>query len=224
MPAILIVDDEPSVRRLVKAYLNQPGYEVHEALGGPDGLQKARNLRPDIIVLDVMLPGMDGMEVLSRLREEGNPAYVILLTARTDELDRVAGLTLGADDYVTKPFSPRELAARIQAAWRRLGGSAQQRDRLTFEHLEIDRAAHKVWVDGREVALTALEFGLLEALALHFPRVLTRERLLDQVWGSAYYGDGRVVDVHVANLRRKLGLKEAIETVRGVGYRLGEGA
>lgn len=221
MPTVLIVDDEPSVRRLVRAYLNQPGYRVYEADSGPEGLQLARTLQPDVIVLDVMLPGMDGMELLSRLREEDSRAYIIMLTARTEEMDRVAGLTLGADDYVTKPFSPRELAARVQAAIRRLNLGAPP-SRLVFSRVEIDRDAHQVFVDGREVALTALEFALLSALAENHKRVMSREQLLEHVWGRDYFGDVRVVDVHIANLRRKLGDERLIETVRGVGYRFSD--
>jgi two-component system alkaline phosphatase synthesis response regulator PhoP len=169
-------------------------------------------------VLDIMLPGMDGLEVLTTLRRESD-VYVILLTARVDETDRVVGLTLGADDYVTKPFSPRELAARIRAALRRLGKLGSSKPVLLFRGLRIDSAARRVWRNDEELHLTPREFDLLQALAEHNGMVLSREQLLERVWGT-YYGDARVVDVHIGNLRRKLGpLGEWIATVRGVGYR-----
>ncbi len=218
MAKILVIDDEPNIRNLVAAYLKPEGYEVYLAEDGPGGLKAARAFKPDIIVLDVMLPGMDGMELLTRLRRESD-VYVIMLTAKTEETDKIVGLSLGADDYVTKPFSPRELVARIKAALRRLGSSTPRRDVLSFAHVLIDVDARTVEVDGNPVSLTALEFDLLHALAENRGRVLTREQLLDKVWGGEYYGETRVVDVHIANLRRKLGRNDLIETVRGVGYR-----
>ncbi len=218
MAKILVIDDEPNIRNLVAAYLKPEGYEVYLAEDGPGGLKAARAFKPDVIVLDVMLPGMDGMELLTRLRRESN-VYVIMLTAKTEETDKIVGLSLGADDYVTKPFSPRELVARIKAALRRLGSGAPQRDVLSFAHVVIDADARLVEVDGEPVSLTALEFDLLKALAENRGRVMTREQLLEKVWGGEYYGEIRVVDVHIANLRRKLGRDDLIETVRGVGYR-----
>ncbi len=219
MTKILIVDDEPHIRNLITAYLEPEGYEVLTAEDGLEGLKIARVFKPDLIVLDVMLPGLDGMAFLSRLRQESN-AYVIMLTARTEETDKIVGLSLGADDYVTKPFSPRELVARIKAALRRLdAASALPREVLSFAHVHIDVDARRVQVDGAEIALTALEFDLLKTLAANRGRVLTREQLLENVWGADYFGEVRVVDVHLSNLRRKLGREDLIETVRGVGYR-----
>ncbi len=216
---ILVVDDEPSILQVVRAYLEREGFEVYTATSGPEALQAVQVYKPDVVVLDIMLPGMDGLEVLTRLRQQANDVYVIMLTARTEEVDRVLGLTLGADDYVTKPFSPRELVARIKAGLRRLRRAAEPPKRLRFPGLDIDLAARRVWVNGEEVHLTPREFQLLQALAERPGWVLTREQLLDRVWGE-YYGDTRVVDVHIANLRKKLGpLGRHIATVRGVGYR-----
>jgi two-component system alkaline phosphatase synthesis response regulator PhoP len=169
-----------------------------------------------------MLPGLDGLEVLARLRRESD-VYVLLLTARTEETDKIVGLSVGADDYVTKPFSPRELVARVKAALRRLQGEASpvgDDETLTFAHLRIDPQARRVWASGDEVDLTTTEFDLLLALARNAGRVLSREQLLQQVWGYDYYGDDRVVDVHIGHVRQKLGdYGDAIVTVRGVGYR-----
>ena len=221
MAKILIVDDEPSIIKLVRAYLEPEGYEIYTAEDGPSAIKAARAFNPDLIVLDVMLPGMDGVEVLTRLRRESN-VYVIMLTAKTEETDRVVGLTVGADDYVTKPFSPRELTARIKAALRRLHGDSklkEERSVLSFQHLQLDITARKVTMDGNPVDLTAIEFDLLKNLAENNGRVLSREQLLENVWGTSYYGETRVVDVHLGNLRKKLGKRDLIKTVRGVGYR-----
>jgi two-component system alkaline phosphatase synthesis response regulator PhoP len=221
MPArILVVDDEPNILDLVTAYLRPEGYEVRTAMEGAAGLALARTFEPDVIVLDIMLPGIDGIEFLTRLRRESD-VYVIMLTARTEETDKIVGLSVGADDYVTKPFSPRELVARIKAALRRLkdGVGPAEGDVLTFAHVRIDPTARRVWVEGEEVDLTATEFDLLHVLAENHGRVLTREQLLQKVWGYDYYGDDRVVDVHVGHIRRKLDDDGYIVTVRGVGYR-----
>lgn len=217
---ILVVDDEPSITKLVEAYLRPEGYEVMVAADGPSGLKAARSFKPDLVVLDVMLPGMDGIELLTQLRRESQ-VYVILLTARTEETDKVVGLSVGADDYVTKPFSPRELTARVRAALRRLqrGLGAGQGGVLSFRHVRIDADARTVAVDSRGVELTASEFDLLLALAINRGRVLTREKLLETVWGGEYFGELRVVDVHLGHVRQKLGRPELIATVRGVGYR-----
>lgn len=219
---ILVVDDEPSVLNLVEAYLRPEGYEVFTAKDGLAGLKSARAFKPDLIVLDLMLPGMDGLEVLATLRRESD-IYVILLTAKSEETDKLVGLSVGADDYLTKPFSPRELVARIKAALRRTQrGSSQPEAKLAFAHLLIDPGSRQVWVDEQPVELTAMEFDLLLALVEARGRVLSRERLLENIWGQDYFGDQRVVDVHLGHLRRKLGTRDFIQTVRGVGYRFAD--
>jgi two-component system alkaline phosphatase synthesis response regulator PhoP len=221
MAKILVIDDEPSIVNLVTAYLKPEGYEVFTAADGITGLKAAHAYKPDVIVLDLMLPGMDGIEVLTQLRRESN-VYVILLTAKTEEVDKVIGLSVGADDYVTKPFSPRELVARIKAALRRLQsgtGTGSENVILAFRHVRIDTGGRQVTVDECPVELTAVEFDLLKTLAQNRGRVLTREQLLEAVWGGTYYGELRVVDVHLGHIRQKLGSDELIATVRGVGYR-----
>jgi len=220
-PKILVIDDEPSILNLVSSYLKTEGYEVFTASDGNAGLKSARAFRPDLVILDVMLPGMDGIELLSRLRRESE-VYVIMLTARTEETDKIVGLTVGADDYVTKPFSPRELVARVKAALRRIqagAGSGVEGGVLSFRHVRIDLGARQVMVDERPVELTAVEFDLLKVLAESHGRVLTREQLLEKVWGGEYFGELRVVDVHLGHVRQKLGSPDFIVTVRGVGYR-----
>lgn len=223
MTKILVIDDEPSITKLVGAYLEPEGYEVYTAADGNAGLKAARAFKPDLIILDVMLPGMDGIELLSRLRRESD-VYVIMLTARTEETDKIVGLSVGADDYVTKPFSPRELAARVKAALRRIeagagSGGREAKNALSFKHVHIDVGARKVSVDDNPVELTAIEFDLLKALAENRGRVLSREQLLEKVWGGEYFGEIRVVDVHLGHIRQKLGRDDLIATVRGVGYR-----
>ncbi len=220
MPKILVVDDEPSILNLVNSYLKAEGYEVFTASDGLAALKAAKAYKPELIILDIMLPGLDGLEVLSRLRRESD-AYVILLTAKTEETDKIVGLSVGADDYVTKPFSPRELTARVKAALRRLqagAGAGSEKGVMSFRRVMIDSGARQVMVDGQPVELTAIEFDLLAALAENRGRVLTRELLLEKVWGYDYYGDTRVVDVHLGHVRQKLGA-DVIATVRGVGYR-----
>lgn len=221
MAKVLVIDDEPSIINLVTAYLKPEGYEVTTAMDGPSGLKAARAFKPDLIILDVMLPGMDGFELLSRLRRESD-VYVILLTARMEETDKIVALSLGADDYVTKPFSPRELTARVKAALRRIQtgpGSVSEMSVLSFHHLQMDMNAHTVAVDENPIELTAIEFDLLKALAENRGRVVTREQLLEKVWGSQYFSDMRVVGVHLNNIRQKLGRDDLITTVRGVGFR-----
>jgi two-component system alkaline phosphatase synthesis response regulator PhoP len=217
---ILVIDDEQSILDLVAAYLRQDGYDVRTALDGLRGLQVARSFQPDLIVLDVMLPGMDGLEVLAHLRRESD-VYVILLTARSEETDKIVGLSVGADDYLTKPFSPRELVARIKAALRRLrnGAGPAGTSILAFRHVQLDSGRRQVWVDDRLVQLTSTQFDLLQTLAEHHKRVLSRDQLLQQVWGHDFYGEERVVDVHIGQIRQKLGDGRFIVTVRGVGYR-----
>ena len=221
MTKILVIDDEPSILHLVSAYLKPEGFEVYTASDGNAGLKSARAFKPDLIILDLMLPGIDGIELLSRLRRESD-VYVIMLTARTDETDKIVGLSVGADDYVTKPFSPRELVARVKAALRRIktgSGSGEARGVLSFKHVRIDLGAHTVTVDEAPIQLTSIEFDLLLALAENHGRVLRREQLLEKIWGTEYFGEMRVVDVHLGHVRQKLGNDTFIVTVRGVGYR-----
>ena len=218
---ILIADDEPDLRRMLTAYLKAEGFEPSVAADGPQALERMRTEAPDLVVLDVGMPGIDGFEVLQRIRADSD-VPVIMLTARSEEVDRVVGLTVGADDYVTKPFSPRELAARIKAVLRR-GRRPGEEEVLRFQGLSIDIARREVLRDGEPVSLTTLEFDLLAALASGPGRVFTRDQLLQRVWGFDYFGVDRVVDVHVANIRKALGDDAAdpaiIGTVRGVGYR-----
>ena len=220
VPKILVIDDEPSIQTLVTAYLNAEGYEYRVAGDGPGGLAAIRTFNPDLVILDVMLPGMDGIELLTRLRQESD-VYVILLTARSEETDKIVGLSVGADDYLTKPFSPRELVARIKAALRRIQGTGLPlpSTQLTFAHIRIEPAARRIWANDNLVDLTTVEFDLFHILAQHQGMVLSREQLLEKVWGYDYFGDTRVVDVHIGHIRQKLGDDRWIETIRGVGYR-----
>lgn len=216
---ILVIDDEPSILNVVTAYLQPEGYEVNTATDGPSGLKAARVFKPDLIVLDIMLPGMDGIELLTQLRRESN-VYVIMLTAKAEETDKVIGLSVGADDYLTKPFSPRELVARIKSALRRLRSSDRPEGSvLAFRHVRIDTGSRQVWVNDQPIELTTIEFDLLRTLAENRGLVLSREQLLEKVWGYDYYGEMRVVDVHLGHVRQKLGDDSLIATVRGVGYR-----
>jgi DNA-binding response OmpR family regulator len=221
---ILIVDDEQNLVELVQGYLEQEGFTVQVAFDGLSALDLARTCRPDLVVLDVMLPSLDGVEVCRRLRAFSD-AYVLMLTARAEEIDKIVGLSVGADDYVTKPFSPRELLARVKALLRRprTGAPAEPAPPVRrFSDLVVDEGRHEVTQRGTVVPLTAREFQLLSTIAAHPGRVFTRSQLLDRVWGDAYYDD-HVVDVHMGNLRKKLEDDAAhpryIETVRGVGYR-----
>ena len=218
---ILIIDDEPSIHTVVSAYLDAEGFEHLSAMDGPSGLKAARSFKPDVIILDVMLPDMDGIELLANLRRDSD-VYVIMLTARTEEVDKIVGLSVGADDYLTKPFSPRELIARIKAALRRLQGATSSAEGalvLTFAHLRIDLSERRVWLGQQLIELTAIEFDLLVTLAQNQSMVLSREQLLEKVWGYEYFGDTRVVDVHIGHIRQKLGDDRLIQTIRGVGYR-----
>lgn len=220
---ILVIDDEPNIIQIVSAYFQAEGYTVHSATDGPSGLKAAHVFKPDIVILDIMLPGMDGLELLQQLRRESNDVYVIMLTAKSEETDKIVGLLLGADDYLTKPFSARELVARVKAVLRRYGGMAAKSNVLAFQHLRIDIGARLVWKDGQSIDLTPIEFELLQALAEHQGRVLSREQLLTQVWGHDFYGEKRVVDVHIGHIRKKIEVDpthpQFIVTVRGVGYR-----
>ena len=223
---VLVVDDAPEYLELLVPLLVREGYEVATATDGEAALTAARDEAPDVVVLDVMLPKLDGMEVCRRLRGFSD-AYVIMLTGRSDEVDRIVGLEVGADDYLTKPFSPRELLARVRAMLRRprvpVVTDAQPR---VVGPLEIDVPGRTVLLAGAPIDLTRTEFDLLATLASEPAVVFSRARLRDEVWGPDWYGDDHVVDVHVANLRKKLDLGDArklVKTVRGVGYRLTEG-
>ena len=220
---ILLIDDDKKTSDLVRQYLVKEGYAVNSAYDGPSGLKAALAYKPDLIVLDVMLPGFDGIELLSKLRQTSN-VYVIMLTAKTEETDKIVGLSIGADDYMVKPFSPRELVARIKAAFRRLQSNQEKSvsDIFTFQDIKIDVGSYQVWVNDIKVDLTSLEFDLLKTLAEYRGIVLTRNQLLQKVWGFDYFGDTRVVDVHIGNLRKKLGKNHHITTIRGVGYRFDE--
>jgi DNA-binding response OmpR family regulator len=222
VPRILVVDDEPPLVELVRGYLGREGFEILTAGDGPTAVRLVREERPDLVVLDVMLPVFDGLEVCRQIRAFSD-AYVLMLTARGEELDRVVGLTVGADDYLVKPFSPRELVARVKALLRRPRQPGLSQAPLPAG-LAFDAGRHEVGVDGSPVSLTTTEFDLLAMLVSDPGVVVSRSRLLDRVWGSEFVADDHLVDVHIGNLRRKLGDDPAaprfIETVRGVGYRL----
>jgi len=228
---ILIVDDEPPIIDILEYNLKKANYEVIVARDGQEALEKARCQRPDLVILDLMLPKLDGLEVCRALRRDGD-LPIIMLTAKDEEIDRVVGLELGADDYVVKPFSVRELLARVKTVLRRSGPKPLETESeavsevLQVGDLRLDTARHEVHLDQTELELTSLEFDLLHVLMAHADRVLTREQLLDQVWGYDYYGDTRTVDTAVKRLRVKLRRlapdKEFIVTVRGVGYKLQE--
>jgi DNA-binding response OmpR family regulator len=228
--SVLAVEDEPDVANLVRYHLEKSGYDVRLATSGPDAIRQAREGRPGLILLDLMLPGLNGWEVCRRLKATPETRHipVIMLTARSDEGDKILGFELGADDYVTKPFSPRELLARVRAVARR-NGPAEARDgagRLKVGALEIDRERFEVTMQTRRVVLTPKEFALLAVLAGRPGRVFPRDELLDIVWGQDGFVEPRTVDVHVARLRAKFfsaGLPDpGIETIRGVGYRFRE--
>jgi DNA-binding response OmpR family regulator len=226
-PRILVVDDEPPIVELVSGYLVREGWNVDTADDGLAAVEAVRATAPDVVILDVMLPGIDGVEACRRIRTFSD-AYVLMLTARGEEIDRIMGLTVGADDYLVKPFSPRELVARVKALLRRRrAGTAPPAPTMLPAGLEVDEPRRAVRVDGEPADLTALEFNLLALLAREPGVVRSRAALLDALWGPDFVGDDHVVDVHVANLRRKLGDDPAtprfVETVRGVGYRLREG-
>jgi DNA-binding response OmpR family regulator len=218
---VLVVDDEKNIVQLARLYLNKEGYEVESAFDGAEALKKAKSIRPDLIILDIMMPEMDGLGVCQELRKTSN-VPIIILTARSDDVDRVVGLEIGADDYVTKPFNPRELVARVKAVLRRTAQEAPSQAVLETGGLRLDTASREVMLDGASISLRAKEFDLLAAFMRYAGIVLDRERLLQLVWGADYYGDTRTIDVHVAWLREKLGgaTNVKIETVWGVGYKL----
>jgi two-component system, OmpR family, response regulator ResD len=216
---VLVVDDERAIRRLLRLYLTDAGFTVAEAGTGEEALEQVRRGVIDIVLLDLMLPGMDGYEVCRRLRETTSTP-VIMLTARGEETNRITGLELGADDYVTKPFSPVEVVARVKAVMRRVSAPPDPNRVLRAGPAQLEPSSRRVLLDGVEIELTRLEFDLLAELAAHPRVVYTRERLLEKVWGYQSAVGGKTVDVHVANLRRKLGDDIGIVAVRGVGYRL----
>ena len=220
---ILVVDDESSIRNLVRSYLAAENYAVLEAENGEEAVRLVREQLPDLVVLDVSMPLLDGIEALRQIRTFSD-VYVVMLTARSEEVDKLIGLSVGADDYLTKPFSPRELVARIKAVLRRKRDTAPAAsDALTFGDIEVDVAKRIVRVDAQPVELTTLEFDLLTALAAQPGRVFSRRQLIEAIWGWDYFGDERVVDVHVRKLRHALGDDATdprfIGTVRGVGYK-----
>ncbi|MFI6071149.1 response regulator transcription factor [Actinoplanes sp. NPDC051343] len=215
---VLVVEDERPIADLVRMYLSRDGFGVHVEHDGTAGLAAARRVRPVACILDIALPGMEGTEIVRRMREDGDWTPVIFLTARDDEVDRIIGLEMGADDYVTKPFSPRELVTRVKALLRRAAGPQEGRVR-TLGPVTLDPGRRQVTVDGRLLALTPTEFDLLGHLLGRPGRVFTREELLAGVWGYASHAGTRTVDVHVAQVRAKLGgAASLIRTVRGVGY------
>ena len=222
--SILVVDDEPTIAEVVARYLVRAGYETRTAADGPSAVAAAASRRPDLVVLDIMLPGLDGLEVMRRLHEDADERVpVILLTAKGEESDRLVGLRQGADDYVVKPFSPHELVARVEAVLRRGQHRNDAHEPLSFDALEIEPAKRRVVVDGREVELTAREFDLLHFLARHPDQVFSRDQLMDRVWQFAFYSDTTTVTVHVRRLRAKIEADASnphwIQTVWGVGYR-----
>ena len=217
---ILVVDDEKNIVQLARLYLGNEGFRVEEAFDGKQALEKARTVNPDLIVLDIMMPEMDGLTVCKELRKTSN-VPVIILTARNDDVDKIVGLEVGADDYVTKPFNPRELVARVKAVLRRSQGQLEPTQVLEVGDIRLDPGRREVSVAGHEITLRAKEFDLLAAFMRYQGLVLDRERLLSMVWGQDFYGDTRTIDVHVAWLREKLqGAKARVQTVWGVGYKL----
>lgn len=224
---ILVVDDEPAIRELLRFHLTKDGFEVVTAADGREALKLAREHRPDLILLDLMLPDVDGFELCRTLRAEST-VPIVMLTARKEDVDKILGLELGADDYVTKPFNPREIVARVKAVLRRLNNPQDLADRelLQAGRLSMNLGSHEVLLHGNPIPLSRTEFELLKVLLLHKNRVLSRDVLLDRVWGADYVGDSRVVDVYIRYLREKLEDDPAhpahIETVRGVGYRFKE--
>jgi DNA-binding response OmpR family regulator len=228
-----VVEDERELAELVGSYLEHDGFEVSVVHDGLEAVETARRADPDVVVLDLGLPGLDGLEVCRRLRTFSD-AYVVMLTARTDEVDTLVGLSVGADDYMTKPFSPRELTARVRTMFRRPragdapGGAPHDADLARrFGRLTVDPVGREVWLDDAPVGLTRTEFDLLATLSERPRMVFTRRQLIEAVWGPSWVGDEHLVDVHVGHLRRKLGDDAAqgrvVRTVRGVGYRMGTG-
>jgi two-component system alkaline phosphatase synthesis response regulator PhoP len=225
---ILIVEDEADIAQLVKLYLEKEGFHTNVAKSGAEALKLIKSERPDLLILDLMLPEIDGIEVCKKIRNAPDTALlpIIMLTAKAEESDTIVGLELGADDYVTKPFSPKALVARVKALFRRLERTDDQKQSsFIFGQLLMDLSRHEVTVKGKEVSLTAKEFGLLEQLLRHPGRVLTRDVLLNAVWGYDYYGTTRTVDVHIRRLKLKIPLlDDAIISVKSLGYKLSDQA
>lgn len=218
---IVIVEDEPDINDLLSLYFRNDGWDVFTATDGDSGLATIRARQPDFVILDIGLPGsLNGLDICRELRQSSN-VPLLFLTARDDEIDRILGLEMGADDYVPKPFSPREVVARVKAILRRGQVPARSGERVEIGDLIVDRKRHSAAVAGEEVALATQEFALLLALVDNQGQVLSRQQLLDSAWGPDWYGDPRTVDVHIRQLRKKLGDDIALHTVRGVGYRLG---
>lgn len=221
---VLVVEDEVELAAVVTSYFEREGFLVESAFDGPSAVEKARASKPDLIILDLMLPGFDGIEVCKRVRKFSD-AYILMLTAREDEIDKIVGFAVGADDYLVKPFSPRELIARSKAILRRARtqkGDSEQETKLSYGNLSLDSGSRLVDVSGQEVVLTRTEFDLLEIMMQSRKNIFSRRQLLEAVWGGEWYGEIHVVDVHVGHLRKKLveaGMDEgAIRTVRGIGY------
>ena len=216
---ILIIEDEISISKMLEYDLKQMDYQVDTAFDGLKGYQMAKDSDYDVIILDLMLPGMNGIEVCKKLRKSGCESHILMLTAMDDEFQKIEGFDVGADDYVTKPFSPRELTARIKAVGRRK--KTQDDSKLNYQSIELNTSSFEVMVDTEKVDLTLKEFELLEYLIINQGRALSREQLLSKLWGYSYDGDTRVVDVHIFKLREKIPfLQESIKTVRGIGYKL----
>jgi DNA-binding response OmpR family regulator len=220
MTTILVVDDEPNILELAKLYLEQEGYRVEGVGNGNDALLKLSSAKPSLIVLDLMLPDIDGFEICRQIRKKSDTP-ILMLTARKEDVDKIVGLELGADDYLTKPFNPRELVARVKAILRRYESGLKPGQAIEVNNLHIDLARREAAIDGQPLRLRTKEFDLLASLAQNLGVVLTRDRLLEMVWETDYYGETRTVDIHINHLRDKLsGANASIETVRGIGYKM----
>lgn len=220
MTKILVVDDEPNIIELAKLYLEREGYQIEGVANGEDALARQSSWNPDLIILDIMLPDIDGFEVCRRIRTKSK-VPILMLTARIEDTDKIVGLEMGADDYLTKPYNPRELVARVKAILRRYQTGLEPGDTLEIGRLRIDLSRHEVVVDGQPVKLRTKEFSLLTAFVQNQGIVLSREKLLEMVWGFDYYGESRTVDVHINHLRDKIaGSNVQIETLRGTGYKM----
>ncbi len=220
MPKILVVDDEPNIIELTKLYLEREGYEVEGVSSGQEALARRSAFRPDLIILDLMLPDIDGFEVCREIRAKSD-IPILMLTARKEDVDKIVGLELGADDYFTKPFNPRELVARVKAILRRYQAGQKVSDTINIGNLRLDLACHEVTVSGKPVKLRTKEFALLCTFVQNLGVVFSRDKLLNLVWGYDYYGETRTVDVHINHLREKMtGSSVSIETLRGAGYKM----